>query len=181
MSSHALGRLRLATALGHALPGGRVDVLLRHGRVLRADHDKTSGAAITPCELRSMIVSKPCMSVLDFAAEIEEITVHAPRVCDAGGGVYRGIGENGVPNAWFASYLAPATVGAILDEVPVDGRADAIHATLQPDCVLGVVVVLLEADAPGDVELLDDVARNASAACYAQELIYAARHPEVIE
>ena len=47
--------MRLATALGHALPGGRIEVQLPHGKLLRVDHDKASGATITPCELRAML------------------------------------------------------------------------------------------------------------------------------
>ena len=177
MTSGAIARashVRLAVAFAHAVPGGTIELRTDDGSVLRASHDCTSGATITPCELRAALVSRACPLWPGVMSHLADIAISGGDLVDLGGGVYARVCPEGAEQRWFATFLAPSTVRRILDDCPLE-LPDHLDASLRPDVELGVVVTILSTGDPALRSHLDDAARWASAACYAQELLHAAR------
>ena len=168
--------LRLALALAHSLPGGVLRLRTTDGGELRAAAE--SNADITPCPLRAAVLSRACPLWPGIASRISDIAVDGDDLTDLGGGLYRRDEPSGPSQRWFATLLAPGTVRRILEECPVDFPVQ-LDASLRPDVELGVVVAVLSsaADDVGHDAVLDNAARRASAACFTQELLYAALHP----
>jgi hypothetical protein len=171
-------QLRLALALAHNLPGGAIELATAGRPSLRAAHGPPGTADLTPCELRAALLARACPFWPGVAARLSRIAVSGDGVRDLGGDLFA---RSTVVESqrWFATFLAPTTVQHLLQDCPVDMPVP-VDASLRPDIELGVVVVVLSTPAHrADVREadLDEAARWASAACFVQELLHAARAP----
>ena len=151
--------LRLAIALGHALPGGRVAITFVDGTTVHAAHGGVD--PLTPCALRALAITGAWPLCPRAAARVRSIDVSAIDAHDVGGGIYRRPGER-----WFATLLGPERVGALLGTCPLE-PIGVLDASLRPDGELGVTVAVLSS---GDEHALDAAAQWAVAACYVEEL-----------
>lgn len=171
----SLSKLRLAVGLAHCLPGGTLDLTLSDGGVVRVGHDDRKGAQMTPCELRALVLTRGCPALSVLSTQVVALEVGGDRVTDMGGGLYRRDCPHG-DSLWFATLLAPGTVTRLLDECPTAFPGDVLTASVRPDVDLGVVVTVLTCER-GHEDRLADAARQASAACFTQELLYSAAQP----
>jgi hypothetical protein len=168
-------QVRLAVGLAHVIPGATVELRTDDGGVLRAARDLGQDAVMTPCDLRASLLARSCSMLSPVALRMTEVRIFGEGLVDRGGGLYARRCPHGTEERWFATFLAPSSVSRILDECPLD-LPDILDATLRPDVELGVVVTALSTTTPELVDALDDASRWASAACYTQELLFAARH-----
>lgn len=170
-------QLRLGLALAHAWPGGAIQLRTDGGQVLRASHRRgDADGGLTPCELRAALLSRACPVWPSVASRLVDVAVTGDDVVDLGGGLYARRGRHGSEQRWFATFLAPTTVRAVLDECPLE-MPDLVDASLRPDPELGVVVVVLSAQLAGLGTTLDEAGRWAAAACFIRELMHATRQP----
>jgi hypothetical protein len=71
----------------------------------------------------------------------------------------------------MATLLAPATVVALLERIGDESaRRDRFAARVCPDPALGVTLIEIGPEAGGHLDDLDDVAAEAAAAIYTEEL-----------
>ncbi len=162
-----LERLRLATALVHAIP----DAEMR----LRTDQNecvvvsRAPGADIDPCKMRRVVAAMACPHRPELADRVTEVTFGGS-VSDLGGGVFASRSSDG-EHRWVASLLGFPTVSELLSGVGPDGLPDeAMRACLKPDPELGVTVVGITANDARFDDVLDEVAGQAAAACFVAEL-----------
>lgn len=168
----SLSKLRLAVALAHGLPGGALALTLADGGIVRAGNTSRAGTHMTPCELRAIVLGTGCPALRVLTTQVTRVEVGGDAVTDLGGGLYRHACRRG-DSLWFATLLAPCTVTRLLEECPAPWPSDVLRASVRPDVDLGVVVTMLTCE-PGHEDRLAEAARQVSAACYTQELLYAA-------
>src|SRR5262249_50653451 len=127
---------------------------------------------------RAALLARACPFWPGVAARLSRFAVGGEGVRDLGGDLF----ARATPaesQRWFATFLAPTTVQRLLQDCPIDMPVP-VDASLRPDVELGVVVVVLATSPdPKDASEneLDEAARWASAACFFQELLHAARAP----
>lgn len=167
-------QLRLAVALGHAVPRAELRLTCRDGgRVVVGRHPS---AHLSPCDLRRTFVAGELPGRPDVARWIESIEVGGALV-DAGGGLHLLADDDG-RSAWFATTAPPYRVVDALEGAPthdLPGSPDA-RVTLRPDPELGVSVVQVVQDDGGD-DQLRELAVRALGACLVAELEPLTRRP----
>lgn len=159
----SLERLRLATALCHAVDGAELILTADGGeRIIVSRH---RAGDIDPCSLRSVVVASACPQHPDFSHRINEIAIGGVLI-DCGGGVYSRV-VRGAEQRWIASFLHVDRVAAMLEEV---APGDALDASLKPDGDLGVTLLAITSIGEDSQYVLDAAAQSAAAACFVEEL-----------
>ncbi|BAN04443.1 hypothetical protein [Ilumatobacter coccineus] len=164
----SLERLRLAVALGHAVPGAEL-------RLRTVDDEQIVVAsephgAISPCVMRRVAIASSWPNVPDHSAKIVDIEVGGS-LEDLGGGVYR-VERDGIEQRWIASTLHPDAISDLLDLVGLDTvPADAMHGCLKPDCELGVTLLVVTSTDLRYSHALDDIAAQAATSMIVEELL----------
>jgi hypothetical protein len=164
-----LDRLRLATALGHAVPGAQLTLHTDRGeQIVVASHP---AADVDPCALRRVVIAFGHERCLDHSGKVDQVTIGGA-LDDLGGGVYRVL-RHGIEQRWIATLLEPDVVAELLVGLD-DAAAEAMHGCLKPDCELGVTMLVVTSDDPRAGEVLDEIAQQAAALIFAEELLRAA-------
>lgn len=168
-----LERLRLSTALTHAAAGAEMR--------LRSDCDEHivvshhPAADIDPCAMRRVVAASACPNNPDYSDRMFDIDVGGS-LTDLGGGVFGSKLNNG-EQRWLTSLLVPCVISRILDDVGVTGvPAEAMKATVKPDPDLGVTVFVISSNDPQYDASIDEVAAQAAAACFVEELRLSVEH-----
>lgn len=162
-----LERLRLATALVHAVPGAVLELRTdQHERIVVGNHPS---ADIDPCKMRRIVAAMACPNRPDLAGRVSEVSFGGELV-DMGGGVFA-TRTGGREHRWLASLLGFPTLAELLDDAGPDTLpSDVMHATLKPDPELGVTVVGVTVEDDRFADRIDDVAADVAAACFVAEL-----------
>jgi hypothetical protein len=100
-----LERLRLSTALIHAVPGAAMHLTCTSGQELTVSAHPS--ADLDPCAMRKVVIASACADVPDYSELIDEITI-AGSLEHIGGGVHRRV-HGGVEQRWIATLLQPAS------------------------------------------------------------------------
>ena len=166
-----LDRLRLATALGHAVPGAQLTLHTdRSEHIVVASHP---AADVNPCALRRVVIAFGYERCPDHSGKVDDVTIGGA-LDDLGGGVFRVV-RRGIEQRWIATLLAPDVVAELLDVVGLDDvPADAMHGCLKPDSELGVTMLVVTSNDPRYDDVLDEIAQQAAASIFAEELLRAA-------
>ena len=161
----SLERLRLATALCHAVDGAELRLTTDGGERIIVSHHPA--ADIDPCKLRSVVVASACPRHPDLSQRITDIAIGGALV-DCGGGVYSRV-VRGAEQRWIASFLHVDRVAAMLGEV---APGNALDASLKPDGELGVTLLAITAigERSDSHAALEAAAAGAAAACFVEEL-----------
>jgi hypothetical protein len=159
----SLERLRLATALCHAVDGAELRLTTDGGERIIVSHHPA--ADIDPCSLRSVVVASARPQHPDFSHRITDIAIGGALI-DCGGGVYSRV-VRGAEQRWIASFLHVDRVAAMLEEV---GPGNALDASLKPDGDLGVTLLAITSIGEHSESVLDTAATGAAAACFVEEL-----------
>jgi len=163
----SLERLRLAVALGHAVPAAELRLHTVDGEVIVVAGHRT--ADVDPCAMRRIVQSSARPQGVDRARRVVDVTIGGS-LEDLGAGVHRVV-RHGVEQRWIASLLEPHRIATVLATVAVDGVPhDAVQARLEPDPDLGVTVLVVTSPDARYRHHLDEFAAQAAAACYVEEL-----------
>lgn len=159
----SLERLRLATALGHAVDGAELTLTTDcEERIIVSHHP---AADIDPCKMRSVVAASVCPQHPDLSHRITDILIGGALV-DLGGGVYSRV-LHGAEQRWVASLLHVDRVAEVLHKIVPD---NALDASLKPDGELGVTLLAITATDERSQRVLDAVAAHAAAMCFVEEL-----------
>lgn len=170
-----LERLRLATALTHTAAGAEMRLSTDHDETVIVSHHPA--ADIDPCAMRRVVAASSCPGNVDHSERIADIEVGGS-LTDFGGGVFGSQLHDG-EQRWIASLLVPDVVSRILDEVGSGTvPADAMKATVKPDAGLGVTVFIISSNNATYDHAIDEVAAQAAAACFVEELRLSLDHSE---
>lgn len=162
-----LERLRLATALVHAVPGAELRIRTTNSEQICVSH--APAGDIDPCKLRQIVAASACPNRPDLSQRIAEMTVGGSLI-DVGGGI-AATRCGGREQRWITSLLPYQKLTELLDDVGHgDVPANAIQASLKPDPELGVTVVGITANDARFDHALDNVAAQVAAACFVAEL-----------
>lgn len=162
-----LERLRLATALGHHVPGTQLRLRTDRNEEIIVGHHH--GADIDPCKMRSVVVASCCPHQPDLSRRITDVTVGGTLV-SVGGGVYA-TRIDGREQRWITSLLGPECIAALLEDVVLDSLPDEVmHTRATPDSGLGVTVIVLTSTSRQFDHMLDDIAARTAAKCFVEEL-----------
>lgn len=168
-----LERLRLAAALGHAVPASELRLHTPAGETIFVSAHPS--ADIEPCAMRRVVQAFACPNNTDHSGRVAAVEFGGS-LTDLGGGVFR-VGRNGMEQRWVASLLTPDRIAELLDDVGLDELPDdAMHACLKPDLELGVTLLVITANDERYRHLLDDIATQAAAAIFVEELRCTATH-----
>lgn len=149
--------------MSHAVPGAELTLYTSLGDEISVGvHEE---ASIDPCAMRSVVIASACPSRPNLAERILAVEL-AGAVEDRGCGIYRFV-DAGREQRWIATVLRPDRASRILGAVP----ADSVHGRVRPDLQLGVSLLVITATVDGDDETIDQIAVDAAAACFAEELI----------
>lgn len=166
-----LERLRLAAALGYAVPASELRLHTLAGETIIVSARPV--ADIDPCAMRRVVCAFACPNNTDHSGRVAAVGFGGSLV-DLGGGVF-GVGRNGTEQRWVASLLTPERIAELLDDFGLDELPDeAMHACLKPDPELGVTLLAITANDERYRDLLDDIATQAAAAIFVEELRCAA-------
>jgi hypothetical protein len=174
---HRLEQLRLAIALAHAVPGGRLELTSVDGRLLLAGTDPSCDLDI--CSLRQVVLASAQRGLPDPSRYLTAFEISGSLQADAGG-LHRA-DDAGRSSRWFATLLPADQVSEILSELPASSPAEqALEAGLRSDRCLGVTVVRLAVDTDRVGALwaepaLDHMALAAHARCLVEELVAGGR------
>lgn len=164
-----LERLRLSVAVGHAVYGAELRLTTDRGDVITVSSH--SAAQLDHCSLRRLVAASTCPGRPDVSDHIVAIELTGS-LSDAGGGVYRVV-RQGHEQRWIPSLLHPNRLGELLTALQIDGvDNDELHATLKPDELLGVTIIVLTT-AERFVDRLDEAAEYWAASIAVDELSYA--------
>lgn len=168
-----LERLRLAAALGHAVPASELRLHTPAGETIIVSAHPA--ADIDPCAMRRVVCAFACPNNTDYSQRVAAVEIGGSLV-DLGGGVFR-VGRNGTEQRWVASLLTPDRIAELLDDVGLDKLPDeAMHGCLKPDPELGVTLLVITANDERYLDLLDHIASRAAAAIFVEELRCTASH-----
>ena len=166
-----LERLRIASALCHAVPGAELRVQTDSDEMIVVSHHRA--ADIDPCALRRVVAASACPGQPDLSERVIDVTVGGSLV-DIGGGVFA-VSAGGFEQRWVASLLKPQRVADLLREVGLGAvPADAMCVRLKPDSDLGVTMIAVTTVEAQYHHALDEVAAQAAATCFVEELRCAA-------
>ncbi|MFT6763968.1 MAG: hypothetical protein ACJAXA_002632 [Candidatus Aldehydirespiratoraceae bacterium] len=162
-----LERLRLATALGHTVPGAQLRLHTDRDEIIMVSHHPA--ADIDPCAMRRVVAASSCAGQPDLSQRIVDVTICGGLV-DTGGGVFsRSVGD--VEQRWIASLLQPQRLADLLDDVGLEVVPDdAMSARMKPDSALGVTVLAITVNDARFHHALDEIAARTAAACFVEEL-----------
>ena len=162
-----LERLRLAAALGHTVPGAEFRLHTDRGESIVVGRHPT--ADIDPCAMRRVVAASACPGHRDHSQRVVDVSVGGA-LTDIGGGVYASRFA-GCEQRWVASLLEPQCLADLLDDVGLDAVPDeAMHACIKPDSGLGVTILTIAANDARYHHALDEIAAQAAAACFVEEL-----------
>lgn len=168
-----LERLQLAAALGHAVPASELRLHTPAGETIFVSAHPS--ADIDPCAMRRVVLAFACPNNTDHSGRVAAVEFGGS-LTDLGGGLF-GVGRNGMEQRWVASLLTPDRIAELLDDVGLDELPDdALHACLKPDPELGVTLLVITANDERYRHLLDDIATQAAAAIFVEELRCTATH-----
>jgi hypothetical protein len=163
----SLEHLRLAVALGNTVPGAELHLLTDHGEKVVVSHHPA--ADINPCAMRRVAAASACPNQPDLSKRVVDITVGGALV-DLGGGVFSSLLDE-VEQRWVVTLLDPHCVADMMDGVGLDAVPDsAMRATFKPDAALGVTVLAIGVKDARYRYALDEIAAQAAAACFVEEL-----------
>jgi len=162
-----LERLRLAAALAHSVPAAALHLRTTGGdTVVVSAHP---AADIDPCAMRRVVRAFAGADQPDHSARIVDVEF-AGSLRAGEGGVFR-VAHNGIEQRWVASLLAPQRLTELLDDVGLDRIPEhAMRGCLKPDGDLGVTLVVITASDLRYVDDLDEIAAQAAAAIFVEEL-----------
>ncbi len=168
-----LERLRLAAALGHAVPASELRLHTPAGETIIVSAHPS--ADIDPCAMRRVVCAFACPNNTDHSGRVAAVEFGGS-LTDLGGGVFR-VAHNGMEQRWVATLLTPDRLAELLDDVGLDELPDeAMHGCLKPDPELGVTLLVITANNERYLDVLDDIATKAAAAIFVEELRCTATH-----
>lgn len=166
-------QLRIAAALGHALPRSLVELVFDDGRVARVSHDDAFRPLMSPCALRHAVQlwtndGTPRPDWLDL---VSDVRFGGPMIDHDGAGLYRAWFAN-QEVACFATLAHPEVVREILEDFSSASIPDrAFQGRVCPDPDLAVTLVAVEVHDARFARHTGDVARRLQSRCLAEELM----------
>jgi len=166
-----LEHLRLAAAVCHTIPASELHLRSSTGETIMVSAHRA--ADLDACALRNVVRAFACPNNPDYSERIVAID-YGGSVSDLGGGVFR-VAHNGSEQRWIASLLQPERIAELLDDIGADELPDeAMNGCLKPDPDLGVTLLVITANHERHLAALDDIAAQAAAAIFVEELRYSA-------
>jgi hypothetical protein len=158
--------LRWAVAVAHSVPSVSLEVRFDSGGVVRTGHGDDQ-ALFPICQFRQAAIEDLLSGGRRWAHGVASLRFSAFGLLDLGLGLYADRGCGG-ERRWFATFLDPAAVTAVLKDFP---RDEQVGATVKGDSQLGVTLVVFETLHPSRSMQLNHVARTAVERCLVEELL----------
>lgn len=161
-------QLRLATAVGHTVPGAELRLRTRAGK--RLGVSRYPSADLDVCALRNVVIAGTRSPCADLAGQISEIEIGGT-ITDAGGGIFASSLDRR-EQRWVATFAPPHRVVELLADLGLEDAVpeEAMHASVKPDTELGVTVVAITATGGRSPQFLDEVAATVAATFLVDEL-----------